>query len=165
MIMELLMRTALDLVGRLVYDWVKQGRDEIKVSEVATVVAREAKIEADRLRIRVDDLERQTMSLLDQLASSSPLISYERKFAAPRLHLNYDPKNAESSRHMLDELRMRISEIEVRESGVRHTPEPIEATEPVLIIEDREVKPPQSKSVELLEELKERVRNAESTRS
>jgi hypothetical protein len=162
-IATLLIASGLRLAEQLVLTWVKSGKSEVKVSEVDSSIAKEAQREAQALRVRVDDLERETRRMLDQLVSSTPELSY----AKPRLHsaltIDYDPRDSASSRELLARLHKRVQDLMPADDTLsidQVAPQSDTPKVSVTVQEPQEIE----RSKQMLEDLKERVQRRESER-
>jgi hypothetical protein len=163
-IATLLIASGLRLAEQLVLSWVKSGKSEVKVSEVDSSIAKEAQREAERLRVRVDDLERETRRMFEQLVSSTPELSY----AKPRLHsaltIDYDPRDPASSKELLARLHERVQELMPtdRTSPIEQVGAPPSDTPKVSVTvqEPHEIE----RSKQMLEDLKDRIQRRESER-
>jgi hypothetical protein len=165
-----LLTAGLNLAQNLIVEWVKTGRSQVKVTEVQSSIASQAYLEAERLRVRVDDLERATNDMMLQLVERTPQLSYSKGFArGPVLNLQFDPRSPSSSKEMLQDLRRRVGEIS---ADLVKRPEAAETKDiPKVIVDpgpdaDREERktPKQRRSAAMIEELRDRVRDAEDPR-
>jgi hypothetical protein len=164
-----LLTAGLSLASKLIVSWVEHGRSRVKVAEVESSIAREAAEEAARLRVRVDDLERATFQMMRELVARTPQISYSRSFTGPVLDLQFDPHNPASSKQMLNDLRFRVGEIS---ADMIHRPQVDKAGDTPRVIIEPEPYPEKEeggtaekrRSAEMLEKLRDRVRDAEDRR-
>lgn len=167
-----LLTAGLSLAQKLIVSWVEHGRSRVKVTEVESAIAREAAEEAARLRVRVDDLERATQQMMRELVARTPQMSYSRgrgPIGPPALDLQFDPRNPESSKQLLSDLRFRVGEISA--DLIQHPSQDGALDIPKVVIESR----PDSasgkseaaekrQSAALIDELRGRVRKAEGPR-
>lgn len=107
----LLVASGLRLAENLILGWVKAGRSEVKVTEVDASIARGAQAEAERLRVRVDDLERETRRMMEQLVAASPELSYAKPRFSSKLTIDYNPRDPASSKNLLAALHSRVEEL------------------------------------------------------
>jgi hypothetical protein len=175
---DILLTAGLNLAQNLIVEWVKNGHSRVPVAEVQSCIAREAQQEADRLRVRVDDLQRATDKMMLMLVERTPQLSYSRKFPkGPALNLDFDPRSPSSSKEMLNDLRRRVAEISAdlpkpAEPDLPKPPKPDEAKAlPRVTIEpgpdpgqDESRTSEKRRSAAMIEELRDRVRDAEGHR-
>jgi hypothetical protein len=165
-----LLAAGLSLASKLIVSWVEHGRARVKVSEVDSSIAREATEEAARLRVRVDDLERATHEMMREIVARTPQISYSRGLIGPAaLDLQFDPRDPASSKQMINDLRSRVGEIS---ADLIHRPLSDKASDaPRVIIEaepesenEKGGSPGKRRSAKMIEDLRDKVRDAENPR-
>ena len=89
-----LISAGFSLAEKIVFSWFEQGKSDIRLSRVEEAVAQLAQPEAERLRLREDDLQRVTDDILRRLIASSPHMSYVKpRFHETVIRLDYDPAN------------------------------------------------------------------------
>jgi hypothetical protein len=167
---DILLTAGLNLASNLITEWVKNGHSRVPVTEVQSSIAREAQQEADRLRVRVDDLQRATDKMMLMLVERTPQLSYSRKFPkGPALNLDFDPRSPSSSKEMLNDLRRRVTEISAdlikdpEAAGTKDIPKV--TIDPGPDAGREESKPSERRrSAAMIEDLKGRVRDAEGPR-
>lgn len=169
-----LLAAGLNLAQRLIVSWVEHGKSRVKLSEVDQSIAKEAQAEADRLRLRVDDLERATHRMLSELFHRTPQISYSRAGfpGSPSMDLQFNPRDPKSSKAMLADLKARVAEL--NGELVKWDSAPAVTAVPQIIFDaDAPADTPSSTSLgakrglsgAMIEELRDRVRRAENPRS
>jgi len=171
----------LGLAQKLIYRWITEGKSRIKVADVDAQIASQSKEEADRLRLRVDDLEKATQSMLRRLVTEMPGLSY----AKPPLHssslvLDFNPRDPRSSKNLLEELSTKVNQMTLS-AHVGVPPEPSGTQNPMPdgppvgtasavpsanIVKKRtaEPAPTMSVSAQMLSDLKRKVEDAEDQR-
>lgn len=170
-------RTAgLSVAQNLIVSWIEHGRIRVEVTEVESSIARQADEEAARIRVRADDLSRATQQMMRELVGRTPQLSYSLGATGPALELQFDPRDPAASKQLLSDLRLRAGEIS---ADLIRQPEPgnpqpgpeKEKDIPKVTIEPgpdpgkQEGKTAKKKrSAVMLDELRERVRNAEDDR-
>ncbi|MFC9688278.1 hypothetical protein ACFTSF_07025 [Kribbella sp. NPDC056951] len=153
-IAALLVASGLRIVEELVMGMVKAGKSEVPVSQIDASIAREARARADRLQVRVDDLERETHRMFEQLVVSSPELSYAKPRLKSKLTLDYDPKDPASSKEMLVALSARVQ---------RLMPDEAKPTAGGVTVTEVQDESP-NRSRQMLDDLQARVQQRESDR-
>jgi hypothetical protein len=166
-----LLTAGLSLSQKLVMSWVEHGRSRVKVSEVESSIAKESVLEAERLRVRVDDLERAAQQMMREIVARTPQMSYSRPRLGPAvLDMQFDPHNPASSKQMLSDLRLRIAEISASVAQPTAEGEPPALPKVTIDPDPAEDSVGQDgvgerrRSAEMIEELRGRVREAEGPR-
>lgn len=166
-----LLTAGLSLSQKLIMSWIEHGRSQVKVSEVESSIAKEAALEAERLRVRVDDLERAAQQMMREIVARSPQMSYSRpKLGSAVLDMQFDPRNPASSKQMLSDLRLRIAEISASVTQSAAESEPTEIPKVTIDPDPAEDGVRQDgagekrRSAEMIQELRGRVREAEGPR-
>src|SRR5262245_54245849 len=101
MIESILLTAGANLVQKLLYKWISEGKSTVRVSAVDRQIAAEASAEAARLRLRVDDLENATKEALQKIVALSPRLSYARSGLHSNLRLEFNPRDPDSSKSLL----------------------------------------------------------------
>lgn len=107
----ILFTAGVQLVGSLLFKWISEGKSTVKVSAVDRQIAIEAAAEAERLRLRPDDLEQAAQRALQEIVARSPQLSFARSSFHSNLRLEFDPKDGDSSKQLLLDLRRRLDEL------------------------------------------------------
>ncbi|MFK4088284.1 hypothetical protein ACI2LF_29495 [Kribbella sp. NPDC020789] len=150
----LLVASGLRIVEELVLGLVKAGKSEVPVSQIDASIAREARANADRLQVRVDDLERETHRMFEQLVLSSPELSYAKPRLKSKLTLDYDPRDPASSKEMLLALSTRVQKL---------MPDQAKAAAGEVSVTEVAAESP-NRSRQMLDDLQARVQQRESDR-
>lgn len=166
-----LLTAGLSLSQKLIMSWVEHGRSRVKVSEVESSIAKEAALEAERLRVRVDDLERAAQQMMREIVARTPQMSYSRpRLGSAVLDMQFDPHDPASSKQMLSDLRLRIAEISA--SVAQPTAESEAADLPKVTVDPdpaegsvrQDGARKRRRSADMIQELQGRVREAEGPR-
>lgn len=178
----------LNLAQRLLYQWITKGKVRVKTSKIDADIAHAAREEADRLRMRVDDLENFTRQLLEQLVVITPQLTYVRpRLRAPELLIDFNPRDSQSSKELLQQLDSRVKLIADEVSPPTRAPHIPRGGEATLTTEDvgtmpptsagftvvepaqttavSELSPASSTAQQMLEDLRRRVEERENPRS
>lgn len=166
-----LVTAGLSLAQKLIMSWIERGRSRVKVAEVNSSIAKEAAQEAERLRVRVDDLEHATHQMMREIVARSPQLSYSRRLGSAALDLQFDPRNPASSKQMISDLRARVAEISAdvsprqRPEAADEIPVPEVVVEPRVGSRSEQTRPTDmNRSAAMIDELRDRVREAEDPR-
>jgi hypothetical protein len=109
----ILFTTGVNLVGNLLFKWISEGRSAVKTSTIERDIAAQAAIEAERRRLRPDDLVRASQEALKEIVERTPQLSFAKSgLHSSSLRLAFDPKDPGSSKHLLLSLRERIEQID-----------------------------------------------------
>jgi len=151
----ILFTAGVNLVGKLLFKWISEGRSSVRTSLVDKEIAAEAAVEAERRRLRADDLERASQDALKEIVERSPHLSFAKSGLSSGLRLDFDPRDPNSSKHLMVALRQRIAQIEK------------EAQDPVVLPPGATPLPGEQKddSRQMLDTLKARVQRRESDRT
>lgn len=172
-----LLGAALRVVERLVFSWVERGKSKVKTTDVDAELLKEVRAEADRLRVRVDDLEHETRNVMNQLVAQSDSLAFTKGFTGPALQLRYDPHVAASGKELLAELQARLHDISAdlqspqpaQPDGAVSKKESSPVTDEALRDEPKSTVAPSTSEVkptsrEMLQDLRRRVSEAENPR-
>ena len=101
----------LALTQQILYKWITSGKVRIKSKEIDADILRAAKEEAERSRLRIDELENYTRQLIEQLIALTPQLYYRRThlLSSSSLYIDYDPHDSRSAKELLDQLNERLS--------------------------------------------------------
>lgn len=101
----------LALTQQILYKWITSGKVRIKSKEMDADILRAAKEEAERSRLRIDELENYTRQLIEQLIALTPQLYYGRTYllSSSSLYIDYDPHDSRSAKVLLDQLNERLS--------------------------------------------------------
>jgi hypothetical protein len=113
----ILFTAGVNLVGKLLFKWISEGRSSVRTSLVEREIAAEAAIEAERQRLRPDDLERASQAALKEIVERSPHLSFAKSGMSSGLRMAFDPKDPNSSKQLMVALRQRIDQIEKETRG------------------------------------------------
>ena len=107
-----ILSAALSLVGKLAYNYITTGRVRVPLDQARKDLEQAASNEADRIRVHPDDLRRQSESVFQQLVTRSPDITFiKAPFRQTQLCLDYDPRNPESGKRLLESLDASLQQI------------------------------------------------------
>jgi hypothetical protein len=176
-----LVAAGFSLAEKIVFSWFEEGKSNVRVSRIETAIASLSAHEAERLRLREDDLMQVTDGIIRELISAAPQLSYVKpRFQEPVVRLDFDPKSPASSNQLLRDLKVRLGEIASKKNIVDPTAarkgvdsshqRPERASYEILPPTENSPKPPESKedrirSSELLGELQRRISDRENPRS
>lgn len=99
------------LTQQILYKWITSGKVRIKSKEMDADILRAAKEEAERSRLRIDELENCTRQLIEQLIALTPQLYYKRThlLSSSSLYIDYDPHDSRSAKVLLNQLNERLS--------------------------------------------------------
>ena len=94
----------LALTQQVLYKWITSGKVRIKSKEMDADILRAAKEEAERSRLRIDELENYTRQLIEQLIVLTPQLYYKRTHlrSSSSLCIDYNPHDSRSAKVLLD---------------------------------------------------------------
>lgn len=118
-----LFSAALRVVEGLVSKWINKKVSVVRVSDVDKQMAQLAKEEADKLRLRVSDLEAESKRVWTLILNKMPELEVTQKpLGAKSIKLIYNPEADYSGAQLLANLKKRVQEIE-KEQGAPLNPE------------------------------------------
>jgi hypothetical protein len=118
----ILFTAGVNLVGKLLFKWISEGKSSVKTSVIEREIAIESAAEAQRRRLRADDLQMASREALREIVERSPQLSFAKSGLSGGLRLDFNPKNPDSSKELMLALRQRVEQIE-REARAAQQPE------------------------------------------
>jgi len=108
---SVILTSAFGILERLLSSWIKKRIQRVRVSDIDREIYQAAKAEANRQRLRVDDLESEVKHLLDALVTRTNQLEYGKAGLRKVLQIEYDPQSEESTRELLDNLSLRFKQL------------------------------------------------------
>lgn len=161
---SILFKSAVSIVEKLVIGWIDNRKSAILMSDVNKQTLKAVRSEADNLRLRVKDLEFETLKIRDRLFSEMKEINYT-EFPRKKIVISYNPDADYSRRDLLYELEGKIKQLEAEYDMVCRGRNNIDNT--LLFIEEEKADLSStniSKSKRLLQALQQKVDDIEEIR-
>jgi hypothetical protein len=116
-----LLAAGFSLAEKVIFSWFEGGKSEVRISRLEASINELSGREAERLRLRQDDLRQITDQIIRELVAAAPQLSYVKpRFQEPVVKLDFDPKNPDSSKELLQDLRGRLTSIRQKEMASAH---------------------------------------------